>query len=324
MKGKVVPLKPRHENTGFRQDKERWSKIVESVQPQAEEMESCLQQEINRSPLLLRDTLKELARHGDRRCPVLFITIARQKEEDQAGMPRLAASLEALSLALQVHRGVEDSSRRDALSSTESILAGDFFFSLALTLAGDAPIFIKGMSEIIARVVSSELNRPTRHIYFQALRKAYLQRVSDGSASIMALSGTLGACYAGLQYWQNQALAFFSHYLGMGLKLQEEMVVFANCLQEQAVAPELTLPLIYILEHSPRREELLALLNRSRGVFSDHELLKKEFDRVKPSQYMNRVIDSCFGKAGEFLGLLQESINRETIAVLENFMRIKR
>lgn len=322
MRGKVVPLKPRSGIYYNGQDDKAWNKIIDFVQPQAGEMEICLHRGINKSPVLIKDTLLTLAKKGDRHCPALFLAIAKLRESDPFKMPRLAASLEALHLALQVHKRIESKSSQ-AFSPTEAILAGDFYFSLALTLAGEVPVFIKGMSEIIGRVVSSEINKPTRHVYFQAWRKAYLQRISDGSASIMALSSTLGAWCAGLEHWQNEALTYFGHYLGMGLQLRREQELFEIYLSEKDTVSEITLPLIYILEQSPRRSDLLALLNKSGATSREYDFLIKERERVNPEPYMEKIVHNCFIKANEFLELLRESIEPETLTALKSFMQLK-
>lgn len=323
MKGKVVPLKPRAEAPSRNQDSEPWKFIVDFLQPQVGEMEQCLQQEITRAPELIRDTLVSLSQSGERYCPALFLAIAKPGAAEQNKMPRLAASLEALSLALKVHRMIEAKPGRAKLSATEAILAGDFFFSLALTMAGEIPVFIKGMSEIISRVVSSEINKPTRHVYFQAWRKACLQRISDGYASLMALASTLGAWFAGKELWQNEALSYFGHYLGMGLQLRREQVLFERSLKEKDAVPEVTLPLVYILEQSPRQHDLLALLNRSRLTVKERAVILKERDRVNPKPYMEKVSRNCFVKANEFLELVRENIEPEKLTVLKSFMQLE-
>jgi geranylgeranyl pyrophosphate synthase len=323
MKGKVVPLKPRAGAFQHGRDDQAWEKIIEFVQPRAEEMEICLQREINKAPQLIRDTLSILSQASGRCCPILFLTIAGLKQSDPLTPPRLAASLEALHLALKVHQSIEAGAKDKKLSPTEAILAGDYFFSLALTMAGEIPVFIKGMSEIIARVVSSEISKPTRHVYFQAWRKAYLQRISDGSASIMALAATLGAWYAGLEPWQNEALAFFGHYMGMGLYLKKEREIFEQNLKENKTGEEITLPLIYMLEQSPRRGDLLALLNKSMATIREKELFLKERERVDPGPYMDKITKNCFTKSGEFLDLLRETIDPKILAVLNSFCRVR-
>jgi geranylgeranyl pyrophosphate synthase len=323
VKGKVVPLKPRTSVLYRYRDGQPWGKIVEYVQPQAGEMEICLQREIDKAPLPIKDTLQALAQKGERHCPILFLVIARLKQSGPVAPPRLAASLEALHLALKVHQGLNTEAKVKELSLTEAILTGDYYFSLALTLAGEIPVFIKGMSEIIARVVSCEIGKPTRHVYFQAWRKAYLKRVSDGCASIIALAATLGAWYAGLEPWQNEALAFFGHYLGMGFHLKKEQDLFERRQGEKNPDLEITLPLIHMLEQSPRRGDLLALLNKPKITASEKGLLLKECKKVDPGPYMDTIVSNCFSKAAEFLELLHGSIAAETLETLKNFSRIR-
>ena len=77
-----------------------------------------------------------------------------------------------------------------------------------MTLAGSQPLFIQGMSEVITRFAASAINMPEVLTATRDQRYEHLQRICDGSASIFALSCTLGASvsYTHLDVYKRQGL----------------------------------------------------------------------------------------------------------------------
>ncbi|NLA27263.1 MAG: hypothetical protein GX878_07710 [Firmicutes bacterium] len=315
MKGKVITLKPRGDNGrrrgGSKLLPEQGALIGESIQ----EVERLIWRASARAPAALREHLIDIAKRGERICPALFLLVASTGGRASRKRCHLAASLESLSLALETHR---DISIPGGLSSKKAILCGDFFFGLALRLASDLPLFIRGMSEVIARFADSTINI-TGETPDLPDQSEYLQGICDGSASIYALSCTLGASHGGLEPWQNEAFSFFGLYLGMGLQLKGEVENFKANLHEKKPLLKAGLPLIYILRESPLRKKLVLLLDGS-VTDREHEILLKEIYRLNPWSYMEQIIGNCFLKANQFVELVHENIDPVTIRALKAFL----
>jgi len=323
MAGKVVPF----ELSGFRLNQDligsAWNKVIDFVQPQLIGVELCLEQAAVRSPEIIRDISLDLICAGERLCPALFLTITNQYAKDSENKTKLAASLHALDLALRVHRSIKyHSSNRRISYHTPAILAGDFFFSLALNLAETTPIFIKGMAEIISRVVSSEIGPIYCPGDFTVWRKSYIQRLSDGYASILSLSASLAGWYNGMEARQCKLWAYFGHYLGMGLRLRQEKSFFKLNPKEILSAGEATLPLIYVLEHSKLGSELLLQISSPEGLSMRDERFINEYKKTDPDAYVDRLIGNCLTKACEVLEELQGSLPDATAAALNNFFHL--
>ena len=322
MTGKVIPLRPRSDSRKDIGSGETWSSIVEFIEPQISEVELCLQQSAENAPQIIRAALLELLRNGERFCPALFLSILKQRKTDSIKMVQFAASLEALDLAMRIHRSIERHPQSKLHSCTTAILAGDFYFSLALTLAGEAPVFIKGMAEIISRVVSSEIESFETGEDISGWRKTYLRKISDGYASIMALSATLAGWCSGMDAWQNESLAFYGHYLGMGLQLRREQVNFKSDQNKKIGLSDLTLPVIYVLEHSSKQQELISLLNHSEGFSLSDERFTREYEKINPEAYLEQITGNCASKARECLEVLRGSLTEDTETVLNSFVRV--
>ena len=281
-----------------------------------QEVEQLIWRASARAPAALREHLIDIAKRGERICPALFLLVASTSRRESRQRCHLAASLEALSLALETHRGI---SIPGGLSPKKAILCGDFFFGLALRLAANLPLFIQGMSEVIARFADSTINIAGEPPDLPD-QSEYLQGICDGSASIFALSCTLGASHGGLEPWQNEALSFFGLYLGMGLQLKREVENFKVNLHGKKLLLKPGLPLIYILRESPLRKKIELSLD---GLITDreHEILIQEVYRVNPWSYMEQIISNCFSKANQFIELVHKHIDPETMRALKAFLR---
>lgn len=314
MKGKIIPLKPQAD--GKKQGVGSGSKARGLLAAQMHEVERLLWRASARAPGVLRERLIAITEKGERLCPALFLIIASAHQSESRQRYHLAASLEALHLALRTHRGMATT---DELSPKEAILCGDFYFGLALTLAGNQPLFIQGMSEIITRFVASTIEIPGQAAASEDLCKDYLQKICDGMASIYALSCTLGAWLAGLKPWQNEALSYYGLYLGIGLQVKQERESFTSLLREKEPLFKASLPILYTLGESPLRPKLASLLNK-RLSEKERDLFLREVERINPCPYLERIINNCFFKAGQFIELLWESVDPETLQSLKNLL----
>ena len=282
-----------------------------------------LEQAVLKAPDVIRGYSLDSLHNGERYRPALFLTVAKHCELDGEIITRYAASLETLDLALRVHRLIKPNSpSRNSSIHTAAILTGDFYFSLALNLAAEAPIFIKGMSEIISRVVSSEIERPVHGGGNTGWRNQHLRRLSGGYASIMALSAILAGWCSGMNACRNKLLAFFGHYVGMGLRLRREQVMFKLNRRGKVSAGDLRLPIIYVLEHSARGPELLSHVNQPGGLSLMDDLFMQEYEKINPDVYINQISGKFITKAQECLDALQGCLPADIRAALSNFVLV--
>ncbi len=313
MKGKVIPLKQRGDGGVCRNDGAS-DRVAEALlAAPMQEVDRILWQASARTPAALRDGLLAIAGKGERVCPALFLLIT-SSDRDRSRY-RLAASLEALHLALETHR---DISGTGDMSQKEAILCGDFFFGLALTLAGPQPIFIQGMSEVITRFATGVINMPAEPADAGDPGE-YLQRICDGSASIFALSCSLGASFGGLKPGCNEALSYYGLYLGISLQLKREVENCKQSLRARKPVPCCTLPLIYTLGKSPLRKKLLQILGGSPSG-EDYDILLQEVKRANPWLYAEKIIDNCTAKAYQSIELLHETMDSTTTELLKSYL----
>jgi geranylgeranyl pyrophosphate synthase len=314
VKGKIIQLKLR-EGAGRRENGNAAEKASGLLELPLQEVKRLIWTAAARAPAALRRQLLAIADKGEHICPLLYLLIASSGRGEAGQATRLAASLEALHLALETHR---DIAAPGLLPPKEAILCGDFYFGLALTLAGGHPLFIQGMSEVITRFAAARINAPDRPSEAQDL-DGYLQELCNGRASIFALSCALGAAHGGYPLWQSEALTYYGLYLGIGLQLKREVEIFRLSLGNKKLAPAAGLPLLYILRKSPLRDRLRSLLNKTLSG-DELELFLEEVNRLDPCSYTSRVIGHCFAKANQFIELLRENMDSQTIQALKSFL----
>ncbi len=317
MKEKVIPLKQRKDSdqpqdAGDCRGKEAPDALI--AEPMLE-VDRILWRASGRAPAALREQLTSIAKKGERICPALFLLITSPRQEGSGQLFRLAASLEALHLALETHKSI---AAAGISSQKEAILCGDFYFGLSLTLAGSQPLFVQGMSEVITRFAATAINMPEGPAKAPDHRE-YLQKICDGHASIVALSCSLGAAHGGLKPWQNEVLSYYGLYLGIGLQLRREIENFRLELHEKKLSCRVCLPLIYTLGKSPLRRKLTQMMSGSISN-REYEILMKEINRIDPWLYTGQIIDNCFSKAYQFVELLHESIDPGISRALKSFL----
>lgn len=302
MDGKVIEFTPRCPAPEPEEEHRRSrDKIVERLQPAAGQVEFCLQQEISRAPEMIRDSLVSLFYKGDRLPSLLFLAVCKPQEKSRSEVCRLAASLEPLSLALEIHCGFE---RNSAGVSSGDLLAGDFLFGLALILAAGQPVFIQGMSEVISSAVTAGVNKPCLKSNWSTWKCYLLQRIAGRQASLTALSGSLGAWHANYPSQQIELYTSFGYCLGMALYIKREYL-FA---EQQLVRAEprlfMSLPLACLLEKSPWRARLEQVFYSGRCTPRQQEILVEEWKRIKPATGINTFSHSYYQKARSALNQL--------------------
>src|SRR5690554_3031901 len=103
MDGKIVKFMPRRLQPGRDTTAISAGKVIQYVQPGASQMDFCLRQKVNRAPAMIRDSLIELLDKSDWLRSLLFLAICGPRGKSRPDIYRLAASLEPLHLAFQVH-----------------------------------------------------------------------------------------------------------------------------------------------------------------------------------------------------------------------------
>jgi heptaprenyl diphosphate synthase len=234
--------------------------------------------------------------------------------------PRLvpgAVAIELTHLATLYHDDVIDEAqtRRGIASvnarwdNTVAILTGDFLFARASEISSDLGTEVSRLLALtIARVCEGQIREVQSAGRLDADEGAYLEVIRRKTAALIAASCRLGGMLSGADAGVLERLDRFGQALGMAFQLSDDIMdlVADRATLGKEPGADLhegvyTLPIIFALRDSARREELRALLGE-RPLPGDR--LSAALDIVRADGSVDRARDSV---ASEVRGALIEA-----------------
>lgn len=256
------------------------NKMFDLIKNDLSQLELALQQAATAQEKIITEIGSHLVASGGKRLrPAIYFLAARcgQDFDLRKAMP-LAVALEMMHMASLVHDDVIDSAdtRRGAVTANAkwgnqiSILAGDYLFAKAFALVAENN-YSKRVDRQLARLIcdlsSGELIQ-NKEIYKASCDvQEYYERIAKKTANFIAIACQLGGDVAGLSEEYIQALYDFGYNVGMAFQLTDDLLDLTsddatlgkpagNDIRQGIV----TLPAIRVLEVSPDRDELHAIV----------------------------------------------------------------
>src|SRR5918996_3221161 len=253
--------------------------------------------------------------------------------------PRLvpgAVAIELTHLATLYHDDVIDEaqSRRGIASvnarwdNTVAILTGDFLFARASEISSDLGTEVTRLLALtIARVCEGQIREVQSAGRLDADEGAYLEVIRRKTAALIATSCRLGGVLSGADAGAVDRLDRFGQALGMAFQLSDDimdLVADRATLGKEPGADLLegvyTLPIIYALRDSARREELRALLG-SGPLDGDRVAAALDIVRADGSLDLARgTVAAHVGRAVDEAAELPEGNAREALIYLAEFI----
>ncbi len=304
MEGKVLDFKPKI-LSGQNPKSDLFSKkLYDYIYNDMEEVEACLKNITDKCPLVLKQPLSELLYiKGGRLVASLFLISCLLFGQIRKNQHQMAASLEALYLALNIHELLKPDCKENDKNQTEiqfskHILCGDYLLSFSLSMIADYPEFVKGMSEIICRNVEASFIESSMEAVSKfepsLYRRTYLQKISHKSGSPFALSCALAGWSCGIPASKIELLAYYGHYIGLAKQIGADLLDFEKNIHRWLVKGRgklnFSLPLIYMLEISPFREKLLHTLSLNFWGKNERELWEQELNKNEYKTYINTIV----------------------------------
>ena len=217
-----------------------------------------------------------LAAGGKRFRPLLVMLGGNFGDPDDPRLVQVAVAVELTHLASLYHDDVIDeaATRRGTTSAnarwdnTVAILTGDFLFARASEICSDLGAEV---SRVLARTIAAVCEGQIREVQIagrvDADEAAYLDVVKRKTASLIATSCRLGGLLSDAPPAVVEGLEAFGHALGVAFQLSDDIMDIAA--DEAILGKEpgadlregvFTLPVIYAIRDSSRREELQRLL----------------------------------------------------------------
>ncbi len=261
---------------------------------------------------LVTDIGGHLLRAGGKRLrPALFILCAKGGRPDPAGLVPVAAAIELIHMATLVHDDVIDNAatRRGMATANArwdnhvAVLAGDFLFAKAFALiaAHGAAGALKILTATICAICEGEISQAKDIFNPDQTEGDYLARIDNKTANFIAASCELGALAAGMPDADVRALRQYGYAIGMAFQITDD-VLDITASSEQVGKPVgndlrqgvLTLPVLYALRHSPRREEL-------RQIVAARNMTDEQVRKGLAAVHATDAVEYCYRQASDYL-----------------------
>lgn len=231
----------------------------------------------SRDPLLTQTSMHLLNAGGKRLRPAFALLASKFYDDQLEKILPLAVALELIHMASLVHDDVVDDSVTRRGSPTVkanwgnkiSMHTGDYLFAKSLVLISqyENPIIAKLLAETSVKMCEGEIHQISTSYSSSQNWRDYFYRIERKTALLIAASCQLGAVAAGATEKDYKALRRYGHQVGMAFQITDDILdmVADQRLLGKPIGGDLrqgimTMPVIYALEKSTKRERLRQLV----------------------------------------------------------------
>ncbi len=310
------------------------------MKPELAYVEQQMEATIDTDQHVLFQASTHLLKAGGKRIRPVFVLLSGQfGTYDREKVMKVAASLELIHMATLVHDDVIDdaATRRGNLTVKSkwdnriAMYTGDYLFAKALTVVTDIDneelhcILSKAMVDMsIGEMEQIRLFYDTDQSVYD-----YLLRIRRKTAILIAISCQLGAIAAGATRDVARRLYRFGYNVGMAFQIIDD-ILDINGTEKQIGKPpgsdmrqgNITLPVIYALQHEDIREQLLHEI----ALFKEHDgqvdastfiSLIRASDGINQSQAL---ADKYIAKAMDAIESLPDLTAKKDLINIANFI----
>jgi heptaprenyl diphosphate synthase len=252
-------------------------------------------------PLVSNAARYLLSAGGKRFRPLLVLLGGHFGDPDDARLVPGAVAIELTHLATLYHDDVIDEadSRRGIPSvnarwdNTVAILTGDFLFARASEISSDLGTDVtRLLARTIALVCEGQIREAAATGSLDAEETAYMEIIRRKTAALIATSCRLGGMLSGSRADVVDGLERFGEALGLAFQLSDDIMDVTATEETLGKEPGVdlkegvyTLPVIFALQDSTRRDQLRALLEPGPP---DGERLRGALDIVRSDGTLDR------------------------------------
>jgi len=229
---------------------------------------------------VLTETSAHLLRAGGKRLrPAFILLTGRFYNYDLERLLPLAVALELIHMASLVHDDVVDNSlTRRGIPTVKarwgdqiSIHTGSYLFARSLMLISlcHNPRIAGILSSVSTQMCQGEIMQMATTADYGQTFSDYLYRIKCKTALLISACCQVGAIATGAPEEAVEALASYGYYLGLAFQITDDILDMTADQKKlgKPIGSDLrqgivTLPTIYALKHSNRREQLKSLLQQ--------------------------------------------------------------
>jgi heptaprenyl diphosphate synthase len=311
--------------------------IYRSLESDLAKIEEGLELAIDLDVPLLYETSTHLLKAGGKRIRPVFVLLSGQfGRYDIEKVKKIAIPLELIHMATLVHDDVIDNAatRRGQMTVKSkwdnkiAIYTGDYVFAKALSIATELtnPRIHRILANAIREMCIGEIEQ-IQDLYRSDLTfRQYLLRIKRKTALLISISCQLGALVSEADEKVVSLLKRFGYYVGMAFQITDDILDYTGTEQELGKPAgsdirqgNITLPAIYALRYSERRDKLLKWIDRKEiePHLSEIITIIRESGGI---DYSRRVAETYFGKAKRELNHLPDLSAKKDLLEVTHFL----
>lgn len=257
-------------------------KLLEGLRRDLFEIERAIEGQLSASVPLAKEVSRYIIRSGGKRLrPLLFVLSARLCGHCNDKEVKLSPIFEYIHVASLLHDDIIDKARirrgRPSANviwgNTIPILAGDFLYSTALSLAtssGNLKL-VSILSEATKDLAQGEILEIEKTGKLDLSEEEYFEVISKKTAKLIAAACRLGAVLAHAPLEKEEALNHYGYNIGLAFQIMDDILDYVGSEKEfgkptgkDLKEGKITLPLIYTLKRCSReeRKEIVTLFRR--------------------------------------------------------------
>lgn len=288
--------------------------IYFSLKSDIDVVERRLHDEVYTPQRNLKKASTHLLKAGGKRIRPIFVLLAGKfGNYDVDRLTKVATALELIHSASLVHDDViDDAALRRGTPTVKAewgnrmaMYTGDFIFARALVLMSELPNVQvhQLLSKSIVSMCEGEIEQIRDFYNVDQNLRVYLRRIKRKTALLLSVSTTLGAMVADAGEETIRALERFGYYAGMAFQIIDD-ILDLTATSKKLGKPvgndlrqgNLTLPVLYALEHSPERHVLRANIHREMTEEQADEairIVKASGGLEYARQFADRYMEKC-------------------------------
>ncbi|KEO83730.1 polyprenyl synthetase family protein [Tumebacillus flagellatus] len=311
--------------------------IYFSLKSDIDVVERRLHDEVHTPQRNLKKASTHLLKAGGKRIRPIFVLLAGKfGNYDVDRLAKVATALELMHMASLVHDDViDDAALRRGAPTVKSewgnrmaMYAGDFIFARSLVLLSEVPNVQvhQLLSKSIVSMCEGEIEQIRDFYNVDQNLRTYLRRIKRKTALLLSVSTTLGAMVAECKRETVHALERFGYYAGMAFQIIDD-ILDLTATPKKLGKPvgndlrqgNLTLPVLYALQHSPERDVLRANIHRDMTETEAQEAIRI----VRSSgglEYAHRMADRYMEKCLHALTKLPQMEATRQLTAIAHFI----
>lgn len=287
---------------------------------------------------LLDKSSKHLLKAGGKRIrPAVALMAAKFYNYDFEKILPLAVALELIHMASLVHDDVVDASDtrrgmptvRAQWGNRISLHTGDYLFAKSLLLISkyEDKRIAQVLADVSIKMCQGEVQQIITSFKVDQNLRDYFYRIKRKTALLISASCELGGVVAGGPIEGVRALKLFGYNIGMAFQIIDD-ILDMTAKEEELGKPLgsdlrqgiITLPALYALKYSPKKDVLADILSKRSKMQSE---VLKAIDIITESggiEYSFKMSDKYLAKAKEQLQRLPNVRVKKTMAMMAEFI----